>query len=55
MHNSDNMEYLFELSDPSTGGDPPETSLFNLKTLQTLVSLGQNTPNIITDRETTYL
>ena len=28
-----NMEYLFDLEDPETGGDPVPRSLFNLETL----------------------
>ena len=49
-----NMEYLFSLTDPVTGGDPAATSLFNIKTLQTLVSLGQATPNIISEPNLIY-
>ena len=37
---SANMEYLFDLVDPVTGGDPPQTSLFNLTTLKYLVEAG---------------
>ena len=37
---TNNMEYLFDLVDPDTGGDPAEHSLFNLTTLKTIVALG---------------
>ena len=52
MYNSEsdpsvNMEYLFNLVDPDTGGDPAQNSLFNLTTLKYLVDAGQKTPNII--------
>ena len=49
-----NMEYLFAMSDPDSGGDPLETSLFNLDTLMTLVNLGNTTPNILTNKDVTY-
>ena len=52
---SANMEYLFDLVDPVTGGDPPQTSLFNLTTLKYLVEAGQNTPNIIANPELVYI
>ena len=51
---AENMEYLFDLVDPVTGGDPAAHSLFNLTTLQTLISLGQSTPNVINDTTITY-
>ena len=38
-----NMEHLWTLSDPDTGGDPASNSLFNLTSLKTLINLGQNT------------
>ena len=60
MYNSEsdptvNMEYLFNLVDPDTGGDPAENSLFNLTTLKYLVDAGQKTPNIIQDKDLVYL
>ena len=35
-----NMEYLFNMTGATPDDDPAETSLFNLTTLKTLVSLG---------------
>lgn len=49
-----NFEYLFTLQDPETGGDPGPGSLFNLTTLQELVSLGQSTTNVIYNKTLTY-
>jgi hypothetical protein len=44
-----NYEYLFNLTN-STGGDEPEpSSLFNVDTLKQLISLGQNTKDIVND------
>ena len=50
-----NMEHLFTLSNPLDGGDPAENSLFNLTTLQALVKAGQETPNIILNKDIKYL
>ena len=47
------MEYLFNLTN-SELGDPSESSLFNVNTLQALVTLGQSTPNIISNRTESY-
>ena len=50
-----NMEYLFNLTN-ADGGDPAASSLFNLTTLKTLVSLGQAAPNIVgDDKNMTYV
>ena len=49
-----NMEYLFNMTGATPDDDPAETSLFNLTTLKTLVSLGQNTVNIINQPNMTY-
>lgn len=51
---TNNMEHLFNLFDPVTGADPAANSLFNLNTLQKLVSLGQVVPNIINEPTLTY-
>jgi len=48
------MEYLFNLVDPYTGGDPARNSLFNLSTLKTLVAIGLNTTNIINEPDMIY-
>jgi hypothetical protein len=52
-----NMEYLFNLGSPFVEGedDPPANSLFNLTTLQTIVCLGNATPNIVgADKDKIY-
>ena len=48
-----NMEYLWNMTNPNVGGedplenpDPLANSLFNITTLKTLVALGQQTPDI---------
>ena len=43
---TDNYEHLWSLND-TDGGDPIASSLFNITTLQTLISLGQQAPNIV--------
>jgi len=50
-----NMEHLWTLQDPVTGGDPAGNSLFNLTSLKTLIDLGQNTVNILEDKDKVYL
>jgi hypothetical protein len=51
-----NMEYLFTLVDPiDETSDPAENSLFNLTSLQALVKAGQETQNIILNKELTYI
>lgn len=50
-----NMEHLWTLQDPVTGGDPAGNSLFNLTSLKTLIDLGQNTINILEDKDKVYL
>lgn len=46
-----NYEYLFCTYDMANGegSDPPANSLFNIANMQALVSLGQSTPNIMSD------
>lgn len=53
---SNNYEHLFTNYDPSSGVDsaPPSNSLFNMSNMQTLISLGQSTPNILTDTAQEY-
>jgi len=43
-----NLQSLFTLTD-GMESDPLPSSLFNIDTLKTLISLGQSTPNIISD------
>ena len=35
-----NLEYLWNLQDPWTGGDPDQRSMFNLTTLKTMIEIG---------------
>ena len=50
------MEHLFTLVNPDDGkSDPARDSLFNLTSLQSLVTLGQQTPNIIKDPNLTII
>ena len=50
-----NMEHLWTLANPIDGGDPAANSLFNLTSLQALVTAGQNTANIILSKNITII
>ena len=49
-----NMEYKFDMTEAKSDDVSAETSLSNLTTLETLVSLGKNPVNIINQPEIKY-
>lgn len=53
---SSNFENLFVTYDPSigVGSEPPVSSLFNMVTFETLVNLGNTTPNILVQTNLVY-
>ena len=48
-----NMASLF-YTPKESGVDPPASSLFNITTLKSLISLGQSAVNIISSKETVW-
>ena len=51
---SDNSIASLFYTPKESGVDPPASSLFNITTLKSLISLGQNTTNIISSNETVW-